>query len=112
CDPLIRNQFITLGKAPFRNLPLSHKSRIPSYFLDSLPLAYSTSHVYNLVVFTPTMPPKAPMPRLSDHPLSTEREVQAAKPKAGRRTEYRIKGVRGLTLRVSRGGTKSWELYC
>ena len=47
------------------------------------------------------------MPRLSARLLSTERAVEKAKP-LGPTTEYRVAGVRGLILRVSDRGTKSW----
>jgi integrase len=47
------------------------------------------------------------MPRLSTRLLSTERAIEKSKPK-GRTTEYRITGLRGLVLRVSVQGTKSW----
>ena len=48
------------------------------------------------------------MPRLSTNLLSTERAVQMAKP-TGPRTEYRIAGCRGLVLRVTQQGIKSWH---
>ena len=48
------------------------------------------------------------MPRLSSQVLSSERDIQAAKPN-GRRAEYRIKGTRNLLLRVSPTGTRSWS---
>ena len=47
------------------------------------------------------------MPRLSTRLLSTERAIEKAKPK-GKKTEYRIAGLRGLVLRVSDTGSKSW----
>ena len=50
------------------------------------------------------------MPRLSDRLLSTERAVQTAKPKGKSTSEYRIAGVRGLILKVTDRGTKSWSV--
>ena len=47
------------------------------------------------------------MPRLSTSILTNERACEAIKP-IGRRTEFRIKGVRNLVLRVAPKGTKQW----
>src|SRR6188508_1854207 len=47
------------------------------------------------------------MPRLSTSMLTNERACEAIKP-IGRRTEFRIKGVRNLVLRVAPKGTKQW----
>lgn len=48
------------------------------------------------------------MPRLSTRLISTERACQVAKAH-GRRTEYRVAGLRGLVLRANANGTKSWS---
>lgn len=48
------------------------------------------------------------MPKYSTLVLSTDREVQHAKPK-GERAEFRIRGARNLVLRVSKVGSKSWH---
>ena len=48
------------------------------------------------------------MPKHSILVLSTDREVQHAKPR-GDRAEFRIKGARNLILRISKAGTKSWH---
>ena len=48
------------------------------------------------------------MPRLSTRLVSTERACETARAQ-GPRSEYRIAGLRGLVLRVSCRGTKSWS---
>ncbi len=48
------------------------------------------------------------MPRLSTFNLTSERACEAVKPRA-HRTEFRIKGVRNLVLRVAPTGTKQWS---
>ena len=48
------------------------------------------------------------MPKESGLVLTTDREVQHAKPN-GERAEYRIKGARNLILRITPNGAKSWH---
>ena len=47
------------------------------------------------------------MPRASNLVLATEREIRNAKPN-GDRTEFRVKGVKNLVLRITPSGRKTW----
>lgn len=49
------------------------------------------------------------MPKQSQFVLSTDRQVRSAVA-VGDRTDYRIRGVKGLQLRVTAKGTKTWAL--
>jgi len=49
------------------------------------------------------------MPKNSSYILTTDRQVRAAKAK-DKRTDFRVTGAPGLQLRVTKSGTKSWNL--